>query len=98
MILLDFPNLIEIAYLLNYFILYGEIFILIITYLSVIIKTMGKPRKYALIKLIGLMIIIVGAIVESKTFQMNGSFQPVFTPILISFGATIIGYIQILID
>ncbi|TFF96947.1 MAG: hypothetical protein EU547_05720 [Promethearchaeota archaeon] len=97
-IMLFFPELLNLVRTLNYIISYGEVVLLLIIYLYVIIKTTGNPRKKALITFLGLIFMTLGAILDSEALLTSGISQPFYDPILTAIGATLFGYVQIFMD
>jgi hypothetical protein len=97
-ILFFFPNLIEIVRYLNYFLLYGEVILLLIIYIYISIKTTGKPRKKAILIFVGILIMIIGSILDSDALIKSGLVLPFYTPLLIAMGVTFFGYVQIKMD
>lgn len=97
-IMFFFPNLIEIVRYFNYFLLYGEVILLLAIYFYISIKTTGRPRKKAIMIIIGILFMIVGSILDSDALIKSGLVLPYFTPILIAIGASLFSYAQLKVE
>ena len=94
-VMIFFPNLVPIVRYINYGLMYGEAILILLIYLYLIINTSGRLRTKSMMIFFALIILMIGAILDSDALIMSGVSSPFYHPILTAIGATMFGYAQI---
>ncbi len=97
-VMLFFPGFLGLVRILNYIISYSEVFLLLLIYIYVMIKTTGTPRKKAIITFVGLLLMMIGAILDSEALLTSGIVSYAYDPILTAIGASLFAYVQIVMS
>jgi hypothetical protein len=84
------PEYFIIVRTLTYGLTYSLLALVLILFLRLTAQSTGKLRRNFLITVVGLIILSVGAILETDALLSSGAIPPYLTPILFAIGATII--------
>ncbi len=93
-IALFFPQFIEIVRNINLIDIYFSWAVFILIFITIYRKTTGKLRRVTLISILGILIALIGAFIETDFLLSTGMIPPYLTPIIFSVGILIIAISQ----